>query len=559
MKFTFWILFILLAIFILLFQNFITLNIPWWDDFQGILSPVDILRSNVSFTEKYKILFSQNNEHRVVLDRVVLLLITILNGGVANMKLLAMSGTGLLIALAYILVRIGRKLAIPFFFLLPIPLLLFSAHNYEILQSLMVPYQIFAVLLISFSAFYLACKRSRLHWLIILSTLAIFSHGNGLLTIPIIGLILLLTNRSKALIMWTVYAVGIISFYFFNYKSPTWNKNISPLEDPFASFLYFFEFLGSFSIAFVNLSDTLSHSAALKLVPTGVGLILFSIFAVAFFKEYLSNFSFKNLPKKLTENSSKTFLLACLLFLFATGFMMALKRTGFPMSSRYVINSQLVLILIFLFSYETIKIALIKKVLIFFTFTYFIIAAFNYLSVGLNFKNSLEVDAENWKNNNIWLTGYTNPSQTFNLNILLHDPIRNQLYGFPSTWLSENIQHVIRKDTLKVNFSYNQSILEIQSEDPKMGIFSQNYPNIVWLKSDKGKFLVNFYYKRNPLAKWINSLDYFNDKVEARVYTELIPKGPYTISILKMENNQLCEYPTSIVITNKNDLIKFEY
>ncbi|SOE19947.1 hypothetical protein SAMN06298216_0446 [Spirosomataceae bacterium TFI 002] len=554
MKLRFWLFFAVLAAILLAFQSYITLNIPRWDDFHGILIPVDILINGETVAEKIEILFSQNNEHRIAVDRLVLLLLTYLSpSGIAEMKTLALSGTLLLVALGALFVQTGRKLKLSYIQLLPIPIVLFSTHVWEILQSLMVPYQVFAVLFMSFISFYLASKGKSIAILILISTIAIFCHGNGLLTIPIVGLILILNARYKDLLIWAIFSISIVAFYFTNYVTPPWNNNVSPLENPLASILYFFEFIGSFTLASINLSESLNTSVLAKALPTIFGLLLFGGFLFIFYKNYLKGSKLKTNLEKLKNNELDTFLIACLMFLFATGLMMALKRTGFPMNSRYVINSQLVFIIVYLFISSKIQSKKLNIAVLTTSILYYCLCLFNYTAISLSVKEAAIVDVYNWKNNRIWLSQYTDYTQTYHLNEVLDKTYNKGLYKFPENIFDNLNEAMVSSDTTSLDINYDGKVLSVATQDTERGLFKNNIQKYIMLKSAKSTYIMHFDYHKNGLGSILEEKDYFNNNINTRIYTELIPKGIYQIALVQFIEGKLVIIPTNQTLTNNND------
>ena len=152
-KYIFWTTSSILIALLWLFQYIISVNVPWWDDFHGIILPVFHLFSNIPFSEKIKLFFSLNNEHRVVNDRFFLLL-TYLVTGKFELKSLALLGFLNLIGIFLLIFKIAKPLVGNLLFLLPMPFLIFHAQYYESLLSLMVPFQNFSVIFYVFLTFY---------------------------------------------------------------------------------------------------------------------------------------------------------------------------------------------------------------------------------------------------------------------------------------------------------------------------------------------------------------------------------------------------------------------
>lgn len=551
-----------LGCFILLwiFQYFITVDVPRWDDFHGILVPVDILLGKYTFAQKFTILFSQNNEHRVAVDRIMLWLITILTGK-ANMKTLAMIGTILVLFIEYLIVKSSRFRRLDLNYLIPIPFILFAPHYWEILQSLMVPFQIFSVIFFSFLAFYLVANKRPILYCILSVLFAVFSHGNGLLSLPLVALVLVAQRDFKALKYWGLFSIIIISFYFTGYVKPAWNPNISPLKAPLASFLYFFEFIGSASLALVNLSASWTASSMLKVLPTISGLILFFLFFSYFFKKYpfkASWQSIKDTGKLITLDPFDTFIITCILFFFGTGVLMSLSRTGYGMASRYVINSQILICLIYLFIINFIRNKKIVSIVFTFSIIYWIICYFNYWAPSLNMKNSALADAQNWQKNHSWFAQYPDePQQISNLNHLLDEPYKNGIYAFPKSRFDLIKNSKLKSDSISLEFENNEGRISVNGFKDEERKILQTYSNfLLLLKSENSEFLIPFDYKKNGLTNAITANKYFNEYLDLKFNIRCLPNGDYKTFIVSWNGETYDLIPSNLEFKNENSGLK---
>ncbi|MBP8156262.1 MAG: hypothetical protein KAX81_04480, partial [Leadbetterella sp.] len=425
-KYIFWTISILLIAALWFFQNKISVNIPWWDDFHGIILPVFHLFSDLPFLEKIKLFFSLNNEHRVVNDRIFLLIIYLISGNF-ELKALALLGFINLILIFLVLVRVSKPLFGNRLYLLPIALLIFHAQYYESLQSLMVPFQNFSVILYVFLTFYFLIYRKNKGLIpgFIFAVLAIFSHGNGILAFLIGALILFFNKRNKDFIIWSFLSFISIILYFWGYKKPEWSSGVSAFSQPLTALRYVFEFFGAYALNITDLSTT-ARVVYSHLVSELFGLFLVVTFLVIFLKKYplLSKKRIEAMDK-LRHSKADQFIICVFGFVFATGLMIGISRTGFSMLSRYTINSSFMAIAVYIFLVSNVKRK--KAVGILTTISCFIIliiSYFNNYEIALFNRKNAVADGINFQKMGTWSNQYIDSSHISKLNPLLLEPYK---------------------------------------------------------------------------------------------------------------------------------------
>jgi hypothetical protein len=530
------------------FQSQITVNVPWWDDFHGIMLPVFNLFSNNTFVHKFDLFFSLNNEHRVVNDRIFMTLVYLIFGRF-EMKFLAMLGFLNLIAIFILYFKIAKENTRNFYYLLPIVFLLFQAQYFESLQSLMVPFQNFSVILYSFLCFYFLIykKITRLIPAGLFASLALFTHGNGVLALVIGGLILLLHADYKAFINWCIFSATAVGLYFIKYEKPSWTTEPSALKHSFFDRIqYGFEFLGAYFQIPLDLSNSLNVHPIRSIICAILGLAMVGIFLFVFFKKYsISKAEFSKSLHSFKYNTKDQFLIATLLFFTATAIMMGYSRTGLPMMSRYSINSSFCLISLYIFVLFSIK---KQNVFVVFsgvsTFVFLLLSYFNYTHTAIYRKNNSLVDGVNWQVSGSWASQYSDSSHVSRLNPLLTEIYNAKKYTFPKTELEAY-------KTLPISTPDNSlKIIKVDNYLEVKGI-SETKETYLSLENEQKSFIYPVEKIKNTLPKFLSSFKYYTTDFKAYLPLNIIPSGYYNLYILRKTENGLVKKLVAEKINSK--------
>jgi hypothetical protein len=528
-----------------LFQYQISVNVPWWDDFHGIILPVYHLFSDIPFSEKLKLFFSLNNEHRVVNDRVFLLLIYLLSGTL-QLKSLALLGFINLIGIFFLVLKVAKPLASNYLFLLPLPLLIFHAQYFESLQSLMVPFQNFSVILYVFLTFYFLIykKLNSLLPAFLFAILAIFSHGNGILAFLIGFIILLFNKRNKDSIIWGLLSCVSIASYFWGYQKPEWSSGVSASDNPWAAIKYVLEFFGAYAL---NISDTSTTAKSLygSLVSTLFGFGLVLSFLTVFLRKYAIWGNKRNEAfQKLRHSKTDQFIICVFGFVFATGLMIGISRTGFAMLSRYTINSSFMVIAVYLFLISNAKhknsIAAIVTVG---TFSILTISYLNNYDIALFNRKNAVADGINYQKNGLWSNQYIDSSHVAKLKPLLVEPYKSKSYVFPTSILDNYQEITATYANPNLNFGINDGILEISGIITDDLCPSKGENGVYFsLESDSESFLFPALQQKNNLIGIVKNGQYFSTLYRTIYPIKLIPKKDYKIFQLIVNQGKIMKF-----------------
>lgn len=309
-------------------------NIPYWDDYDAVLAFLNQYLTAPGALEKLRLILSQHNEHRIVFDRLTFLGTYYLSGAV-NFRFLIAFGNAALVLLTYVLfVAFRNNRAVTLLYFVPVPIMLFQLQAYENAMWAMASIQNFYVLVFALSALLLLSRPNRgaFTGACLLAVAATFTSGNGLLVFPT-GLLVLLVQRRRwpYLLAWTATAAVAIATYFYGYQSPAHHFSVSwtLLNVPLHQIVtFFFTFIASaFSV----------FGAPGFGLYTGIGIAICLLYLYLLYAGYYR------------QNPA---IMAMLFFILLGGTAAAASRTGFGLTgayaSRYTINSQLIIILLYL-------------------------------------------------------------------------------------------------------------------------------------------------------------------------------------------------------------------
>ncbi|RYU92744.1 hypothetical protein [Emticicia agri] len=324
------------------FQKY-AINIPHWDDLAVRNSLAEFLTAD-SFSHKISLLFSQHNEHRIVLTRLFALLVFQLKGTL-DLKLLMLLGNLSLVGILFLFYRFSRRNSLGLLALVPMTFLLFNQGLYENVFWGMASVQNFWVVLLAFvSLYFLVFSYDQPHktyfYLAIAASFAgTFTSSNGIL-IPIIGTaILLFQKRYRELGIWGVASALFLFLYFFQYQSSPDKTTKADFSSPTLLLKGVLAVIGNaVDVSFVAPNKHLDLAMA-----TGVLLLII-----------LGWFSIQVLIRKynINQRNNDLFLLGCLVFLGITCVGIAVGRLSYGievlLTSKYKINSVLILCISYL-------------------------------------------------------------------------------------------------------------------------------------------------------------------------------------------------------------------
>lgn len=211
------------------FFQFVT-NIPFQDDYDALLEPVTRFTNLHSFSwdEFVKIVWTQDDERRIVVDRVVAILSYVLAGQL-DLRLHAFLGLLSLFGFLYLFYTIIRDARLPLVWVLICVLLLFHIQYYETIFWAMIPLQHLIVYFFSLLAFYLlwSTEPYRFPLALLVAILAILSDVSGTFILPAGLLLLAIQHRWRYAIGWGLVVGGMVLLYYYHFTVPSFRPKFS--------------------------------------------------------------------------------------------------------------------------------------------------------------------------------------------------------------------------------------------------------------------------------------------------------------------------------------------
>lgn len=369
-------------IFYLFFLNF-GVNAPYADDISAVNALViRIIYSEDTIWNKFFVLFTQCNEHRLFYLGVITILQFYLTGEI-NFILLDFVGGLATLGILFIFYRIMVSYQFPKWLIIPVSLLLFNLSYFQnifwtvcALQHNSLPF--FVLLLIWVLS--LPAHFTRYVIALLIALLAVFTSGNGFLVFVAVVPLLLKYDR-KYLFFWLFTGVACFLLYMTNYEHPFQRGSLFDNIFKIKEILFtFFVYLGSFSsVFFFNITPFRIYFSFM------LGFITFSGILFIYWK---------NRTQLLKQENHYLTFSAILLFLFATMGLYSLARANEAIESvfesRYGINSTLYLITFILLILHHFSLKGLKKSFILISCTLFFISSYLTKLVAVaNFSNEL--------------------------------------------------------------------------------------------------------------------------------------------------------------------------
>jgi hypothetical protein len=251
-------------------------NVPIADDYYALFDFLNNLTESPNpFAKLHYLLSAQHNEYKLFFEHV-LFWAQLQFSGLINLKLLCMLGDSFAVWLCAVLWKMfsphHSRVAIRVSCFAPVSWLIFQLQYAQTLNFAMGALQNLSVLVFSFSAIYLLLRSSRWAFCgsLLSMVLAVSSSGNGLLIIPIGGVLLASYRRYASLSIWAAISAACLAAYFYGYDPRLWLTPFHSAVPPISRFwqpYYVLCFLGS--------------AAAYPLKPLspvlGVAIVLFFI------------------------------------------------------------------------------------------------------------------------------------------------------------------------------------------------------------------------------------------------------------------------------------------
>ncbi|MFH1074462.1 MAG: hypothetical protein V1752_05170 [Candidatus Firestonebacteria bacterium] len=367
-------------------------NIPLSDDFPTVLGFLSAYLSLENTYDKICFLFSQFNEHRIVVNKLVSLAVYKVNGAVDFRQIILIGNIMLLPAIYAVYISFKKnkdkfKYFIPVVFVIAVPQFtgaIFWATS--VVQNI-------SCLAFSLLALALLKKEgiSRSITAFTFAILAVFSAGNGLFVLPAVIILLLFVKRKKAAVWWSIGAVFILLIYFYGYTTPVHDK-LYYAGKPLSVIEFFFVFIGSPAVFNVfYMKNLLGYNAELiiRLVSAIFGAAVIAYFIL--------------LAKKKYYTTNPVIFTMFILF-FLTAIAAAVTRSGIGPMQAFTSRYRIIPVFIFALAYLSfVEISKEKKAEKYYKYLIVLAVVFSFLSYITNLpeikscKDNLVFGITNWQ------------------------------------------------------------------------------------------------------------------------------------------------------------------
>lgn len=265
-----------------------TVNIPVNDDYKAVLNFINELINVDSIKDKIMLIFSQHNEHRIVYDRLWIIISYKLSEQV-NFNFLALIGNLSLIGIFGIFYQKIREINLNIFYLFPISVLIFNISFWENMTFAMAAMSNLTIFLFSLLSIYFLTKndlsKKQFFFSCIFFVMAIGTQGGGLMLIPLIIAVLVYKKQMKFLYVFLALTAIILSLYFYDYQKP---DEAVPIMETLKNFkmrsiLFAFALLGNAFNYYLIFTNDIDESIGITSI---IGFVFFIIYLYSLKKEY---------------------------------------------------------------------------------------------------------------------------------------------------------------------------------------------------------------------------------------------------------------------------------
>ncbi|SFD64659.1 hypothetical protein [Spirosoma endophyticum] len=331
-------------------------NVPWMDDIETFLNFMLGYTGSHTIGEKLDWLLRPNNEHRMLVGKLITLALYKLTGTV-NFRWLIFAAFAFFLGIVLVLYRVFRSINLPLIAFVPVPFLMLQPQSYLTTMWAITGMQHEVVIALVITSLFLLANGSRNQFAggLGLQILASFSMSNGLFGWAA-GAVLLATQRQWGRLgIWLVAGVGAVLFYFHDFQNAQGNDSSITffLANPHLTFFGFFTFTGGLFDFFFE-SEIFRRS----ILPTIAGMILIPVMLWLLWrmnKSLLRGGWSSDTPKNQEQTAlwkRRYFFTGCYTFLMVNAVIIAFLRPRFGyfvmLVSNYMIYPALLVSLLYL-------------------------------------------------------------------------------------------------------------------------------------------------------------------------------------------------------------------
>lgn len=536
---------------------FFSVEFPFQDDTSLIDFIYTIKKPGLSLKEFFDALFRVDNDHSMVVPRLISWLDYALNGWL-SFKWLVLYAAVQTILILYFFYLEFKKLRLPIFYFLPVAFFFLQPQYFEVSNFALTGIQHTSLVVYLFLALYLV-KTQRLQSLIlalVIASLATFTHGNGILVFASIGLYLLFTKQFKEIAWVAVVVAANLLLYLHYYKVGQAAQLTTNYSNIFFSIT---SLMGGINLVFGG------KGFELAIV---FGLLLIGFFIVLILQEFLKS-------KKNSVDYNNRILLGVVTFSFLTICLISIVRSwkGLALSSRFEFYSAIVAMAAYLLALPKLS-GVIQRIFFGISLGYSVLfcvfSYHTYTQVMEHQKLTYWADNDNWaRHREMFTMGHT---FVRNAERFLYDSYDENFWKTPSQLLENQEFENLEKTKKSINFNPNLIRNEIKIQE-KTGYWSKvNYTLqlddfdengsltthwFVVFKNENHQYISPFLFQINAKKGLLTSGNYFSKRANVLIQNDSIDEGIYQIFLLKNgKTKQLFDTKKKIEFLNKNQEVR---
>ncbi|QRR04313.1 hypothetical protein HWI92_22405 [Dyadobacter sandarakinus] len=523
-----------------------SVNAPWYDDFDPF---PDFLRKWIharGVQEHLYLLFQPNNEHRMVVGKLVTLACYALTGHL-NFTFLHLAGAGFTLGTLALVAKVFRRHDLPWWYFLPVVLLLFQVQYHLVFLWAICSLQHQPVIFFVCLSMYLLSK-NRFSGALAAALCATFAMSNGIFVWVAGAAVLTLQASYRWLLVWLAAGAVAVACYFHGLTTMGNESSFAYFAQyPHLSVLGFFAFLGGLFDFFPE-KPVFSRSVLPVIMGFAV-MIWISIWLFGLVRPwFLSVFVKKNKESQVKNRNgnlspSSGFLLGVLIFLLVNAFIIALLRPRFGffvmIVSNYKMYPALFLIVAYLsllFFSKNRKQTIFRGTLVI-AAGIWLMSALNYLPVIAERSRYLTINAYNQEHHGFGLGHVPHSAGARYVDALMKDMVAGGIYQYPKagnelgrlalrqagTPPLADVQVIVRDSTI------------VMDEPAGSVSISRQTGQIAFLRAD-GKV---YFFKMNPrLYAGRNFLRQYDRGFTVEIPLSIMQAGTYELGMLRLENGR---------------------
>lgn len=204
-------------------------NVPFQDDFDGLLEPVlHLHRYKTTLSEWWQVLVTQDDERRIIVDRLAAYLTYLISGEI-NLKTIILTGAINVLVLIWVVFQWFRATRSSWLLFAAVPWLLFNIQYYQSILWAMIPLQHLAVFVWALLTMWLLSQNTPKSFLggLFTAALTIGADVSGNMIIGAGIVVLAAQFRWKELAIWTVFVGILVACYLSGLVIPEYRPKFS--------------------------------------------------------------------------------------------------------------------------------------------------------------------------------------------------------------------------------------------------------------------------------------------------------------------------------------------